>query len=324
MSNISKYDKCDAYSWFKICSQNPMIRACCFCPFQILRGLSDKTAELRAAATLQSFPAFFVWAQKTHLIWNKLCKFLIVSLEVWYLLILYHIKFHIELPIAPGRGCKVLWWSSNELGRGVVACWAAKQNGVCACVCCPTSRWFVYSITDPYTIFASMPWSPCPTQMKEAQDVVETNTLFLPQWRSSESVLFKWWFSKDFSIRWWKWRFADMREKRASSKVRGSFWNSNLSHENHLGITPVFQVSQRWRRAVLSEKVSWHCDKMREFGVFSSFCGSVYGSKVDSVIGDRPARFFVFVGGTWDGAEWMVISTPGLEDFYWKAATGCW
>lgn len=107
-----------------------MLRACCFCPFQILRGLSDKTAELREAATLQSFPAFFVWHKKKP-IWFEasFCKILIVSLEVWYLLILYHIKFHIELPIAPGRGCKVLWWSSNELGPGVVACWAAKQNG---------------------------------------------------------------------------------------------------------------------------------------------------------------------------------------------------
>ena len=66
---------------------------------------------------------------------------------------------------------------------------------------------------------------------------------------------------------------------------------------------------------MLSEKVSWHCDKMREFGVFSSFCGSVYGSKVDSVIGDRPARFFVFCWGDGRLSGW---SFPRQD---WKIST---
>ena len=180
-----------------------------------------------SSSNIAKFPSilWLVWHwnpfeqwKKPWLVGNQTCQFHCMSFLTLYHQISY---WAILGAILQGRGCKVLWWSSNELGLGVVACWAAKQNGACiecdsVVPCCPTSRWFLYSISDPYTLCHDLPvqrrWKKPKTSWRRATCSCLSEDVPNPRCLCEDSLkTFESYDGSDASLTW------GTRERRARS-----------------------------------------------------------------------------------------------------------
>lgn len=290
-----------------------MIRACCFCPFQILRGLSDKTAELRAAATLQSFPAFFVWHKKTHLIWNKLCKF---HWSFWYCIIS---NFILSCRLPQALAAKYCDGLQTSLAR---ESWLAgllnKMAPAPACVVPPVDDSYIQLlIRIPYAsichdLLVQRRWKKLKTSWKRAPCSCLSEDLPNPCCLSGDSL--KTFQSDDGSDALLTW---GRKERRARSVAVSEtpICHTRIVWALHLYFRcPSGGEGPCWARKFLGIVTRW---ESLEFS--GNFCGSVYWSKVDSVIGDRPALFFCLLGGhglsgwSFPRQDWKISTEKQLQ-----------